>query len=136
MTGKSVVSNPTAASAPPHEVQVDKCEDEDKTHEVNSEVKVSDILKERIGKICYAHKLIIIELMYFMYNDYYLYNLIIDIRATDELHNESEEAKGDDKVDVGKCEVSESRSKILGKTSCVVCITVYTYLYLSHTIVN
>ena len=113
---------------------MNKCEDEDKTHEVNSEVKVSDILKERIGKICYAHKLIIIELMYFMYNDYYLYNLVIDIRAT-ELHNESEEAKRDDKVDVGTCEVSESGSKILGKTSCVVCIIVYTYLYLSHAIV-
>ena len=55
------------------------------------------------------------ELMYFMYNDYYLYNLVIDIRATDELHNESEEAKRDDKVDVGTCEVSESGSKILGK---------------------
>ena len=116
MTGKSVVSNPTAASAPPHEVQVDKCEDEDKTHEVNSEVKVSDILKERIGKICYAHKLIIIELMYFMYNDYYLYNLIIDIRAT-KLHNESEEAKRDNKVDMVTCEVSELGSELLGKTS-------------------
>ena len=99
---------------------MNKCEDEDKTHEVNSEVKVSDILKERIGKICYAHKLIIVELMYFMYNDYYLYNLIIDIRAT-ELHNESEEAKrDDDKVGMGTCEVSESGSEVLGKTGCVV----------------
>ena len=34
-----------------HEVQVNKCEDDDKTHEFNSEVKVSDIFKERIGKI-------------------------------------------------------------------------------------
>ena len=37
-----------------HEVQVNKCEDDDKTHEVNSEVKVSDILKERIGKIMFC----------------------------------------------------------------------------------
>ena len=96
-----------------------KCEDEYKTHEVNSEVKVSDILKERIGKICYAHKLIIVELMYFMYNDYYLYSLIIDIRAT-ELHNESEEAKRDDKVDMGTCKASESGSEALSKTGCVV----------------
>ena len=99
---------------------MNKCEDDDKTHEVNSEVKVSDILKERIGKICYAHKLIIVELMYFMYNDYYLYNLIIDIGATDELHNESEEAKRDDRMDMGTCEVSESGSELLGKTGCVV----------------
>ena len=64
-----------------------------------------------------AYILIIIELMYLMnmYNDYYLYNLIIDIRAT-ELHNESEEAKRDDKVDMGTCEVSESGNNVLGKT--------------------
>ena len=30
---------------------MDKCEDEDKTREVNSEAKVSDISKEGIGKI-------------------------------------------------------------------------------------
>ena len=30
---------------------MDKCEDDDKTLEVNSEVKVSDTFKERIGKI-------------------------------------------------------------------------------------
>ena len=68
-----------------------------------------------------AYILIIIELVYlmYMYNDYYLYNLVIDIRAT-ELHNESEEAKRDDKVDMGTCEVSESGSEVLGKTSCVV----------------
>ena len=31
---------------------MDKCENEDKAHEVNIEIKVSDnILKERIGKI-------------------------------------------------------------------------------------
>ena len=34
---------------------MDKCdEDKDKTHEVNSEVKVSDIPKERIGKMLCA----------------------------------------------------------------------------------
>ena len=44
------------ASAPPHEVQ-DKC-DEDKTHEVNSEMKDSYIFEEGIGKICYAHALL------------------------------------------------------------------------------
>ena len=44
--------DPTA-SASPREVQ-DKC-DEDKTHEVNSEMKVLDVLEEGIGKICYAH---------------------------------------------------------------------------------
>ena len=44
------------ASAPPHEVQVDKCdEDKDETHEVKSEMKVLDILEEGNGKICYAH---------------------------------------------------------------------------------
>ena len=43
-------------SAPPHEVQVDKCdEDKDETHEVKSEMKVLDILEEGNGKICYAH---------------------------------------------------------------------------------
>ena len=70
-----------------------------------------------------AYILIIIELMYlmYMYNDYYLYNLVIDIIAT-ELHNEGEEAKRDDKVDMGTCEVSESGSELLGKTGCVVCI--------------
>ena len=78
MTGKSVVSNPTAAS-----------------------------------KICYAHRLIIVELMYFMYNDYYLYNLIIDVRATEQLHNENEEeVKGDDRCST--CEVLKAESKILG----------------------
>ena len=75
-------------------------------------------------RLYYAHKLIIVELMYFMYNDYYLYNLIIDIRAT-ELHNEGEEAKRDDKVDMGTCEVSESGSELLGKTGCVVCISLH-----------
>ena len=55
-----------------------------------------------------------------MYNDYYLYNLVIDIRAT-ELHNEGEEAKRDDKVDMSTCEVSELGSELLGKTGCVVC---------------
>ena len=76
-----------------------------------------------------AYILIIVELMYlmYMYNDYYLYNLVIDIRAT-ELHNESEEAKRDDKVDMGTCEVSESGSKILGKSGCVVHVTVYTHV--------
>ena len=59
-----------------------------------------------------------------MYNDYYFYNLVIDIRAT-ELHNESEEVKRDDKVDMGTCEVSESRSKILGKTGYVICISLH-----------
>ena len=45
-----------SASAPLHEVRVDKCdEDKDKTNEVNSEVKVSDNLEEENGKICYAH---------------------------------------------------------------------------------
>ena len=34
---------------------MDKCENEDKTHEVNSEVKVSDVLEKENGKICYAH---------------------------------------------------------------------------------
>ena len=43
---------PTANASLHDEVQ-DKC-DEDKTHEVNSEMKVSDILEEGIGKICYA----------------------------------------------------------------------------------
>ena len=39
-----------------HDVHVDKCdEDKDKTHEVNSEMKVSDIFEEGISKICYAH---------------------------------------------------------------------------------
>ena len=50
-----MVSNCTA-SAPPHDVQVDKCdENKDTTHEANSEIKVSDIFEEGIGKICYAH---------------------------------------------------------------------------------
>ena len=58
-----------------------------------------------------------VELMYLLS----LYDLVIDIRAT-ELHNESEEeVKEDDKVDMGTCEVSESGSNLLGKTSCVVC---------------
>ena len=78
-----------------------------------------------------AYILIIIELMYFMYNDYYLYNLIIDIRAT-ELHNESEEAKGDDKVDMGTCEVSESGSELFGKTGCVVCISLHISVSVSY----
>ena len=51
-------------------------------------------------------------------------NLIIDIRAT-ELHNESEEAKRDNKVGMGTCEVSESGSELLGKTSYVVCISLH-----------
>ena len=73
-----------------------------------------------------AYILIIIELMYlmYMYNDYYLYNLIIDIIAT-ELHNEGEEAKRDNKVDMGTCEVLESGSELLGKTGCVVCISLH-----------
>ena len=81
--------------------------------------------------------LIIIELMYLIYNGYYLYNLIIDIRAT-ELHNESEEAKRDDnKVGMGTCEISESGSGVLGRTGYVVLyVSVYTYLYLPHAIVN
>ena len=78
-----------------------------------------------------AYILIIVELMYLMYmyiyNGYNLYNLVIDIRAT-ELHNESEEAKRDDKVDMGTCEISESGSEILGKTGCVVHVTVYTHV--------
>ena len=69
-------------------------------------------------------------LMY-MYNDYYLYNLIIDIRAT-ELHNEGEEAKRDDKVDMGTCEVSESGSELLGKTGCVVCISLHISVSVSY----
>ena len=48
------------------------------------------------------------------------YNLVIDIRVN-ELHNESEGAKRDDKVGMGTCEVSESGNNVLGKTSCVVC---------------
>ena len=43
-------SDPTAISSP-HMVQVDKCEDNDEVHEVNIEVKVSDIFEEGIGKI-------------------------------------------------------------------------------------
>ena len=43
-----------AAISPPHMVQVDKCEDKDEVHEVNIEVKVSDIFEEGIGKI-FAH---------------------------------------------------------------------------------
>ena len=80
-----------------------------------------------------AYILIIIELMclMYMYNDYYLYNLIIDIRAT-ELHNEGEEAKRDDKVDMGTCEVSESGSELLGKTGCVVCISLHISVSVSY----
>ena len=85
-------------------------------------------------RLCYAHKLIIVELMYFMYNDYYLYNLVIDIRAT-ELHNESEEAKRDDKVDMGPCEVSELGSELLGKTGYVVCISLHIFVsFTCHTV--
>ena len=43
-----------AAISSPHMVQVDKCEDKDEVHEVNIEVKVSDIFEEGIGKI-FAH---------------------------------------------------------------------------------
>ena len=43
-------SDPTAIS-PPHMVQVNKCEDKDKVHDVNIEVKVSDISEEGIGTI-------------------------------------------------------------------------------------
>ena len=80
-----------------------------------------------------AYILIIIELMYlmYMYNDYYLYNLVIDIRAT-ELHNESEEAKRDDKVDMGPCEVSELGSELLGKTGYVVCISLHISVSVSY----
>ena len=80
-----------------------------------------------------AYILIIIELMclMYMYNNYYLYNLVIDIRAT-ELHNEGEEAKRDDKVDMGTCEVSESGSELLGKTGCVVCISLHISVSVSY----
>ena len=44
---------PQLMHAPPHDLQ-NEC-DEDKTHEVNSEMRVSDILEEGNGKICYAH---------------------------------------------------------------------------------
>ena len=58
---------------------------------------------------------------------------VVDIRAT-ELHNESEEEeKGDKKLNMGTCEVSESEN-VLGKTSCVVCTRHDPHL--SHTIVN
>ena len=108
---------------------MDKCKNEDKAHEVNTEMKVSDnILKERIGKICYAHKLIV-ELMYFMYN--YFCNLVIDIRAT-KLLNEGDEAKRDDKVDMGTCEVSGRGSELLGKTGYVVCISLHISVSVSY----
>ena len=72
-----------------------------------------------------------VELIYLLS----LYDLVIDITAT-ELHNESEEeVKEDDKVDMGTCEVSESGSNLLGKTSCVVCNRLFDP-YLSHAIVN
>ena len=62
-----------------------------------------------------------------------LYDLVIDVRAT-ELHNESEEeAKEDKKVDMGTYEVPESGHEILGKTSCVVCNRLYDP-HLSHAI--
>ena len=52
MTRESVGSDPTAASAPSHEVSVDKCdENKDEVREVNSEVTFSDIFEEGIGKI-------------------------------------------------------------------------------------
>ena len=65
--------DPTA-SAPPHEVQ-NEC-DEDKTHEVNSEMRVSDIFEEGIGKImlctCTVDSLL---LSYFSHN----YNAVISL---------------------------------------------------------
>ena len=62
-------------SAPPHEVQ-NEC-DEDKTHEVNSEMKVLDILEEGNGKICYAHACTVDSLLlnYFSHN----YNAVISL---------------------------------------------------------
>ena len=133
MTGESVGSNPTAASALPHEVQVDKCdEDKDKVHEVNSEMKVSE---EGIGKIFNACTTVFILFIMLKSCAYYLYDLVIDITAT-ELHNESEEgAKEDKKVDMGTCEVSESENNALGKTGCVVCNRICDS-YPSHGIVN
>ena len=70
-----MVSNCTA-SAPPHDVHVDKCdEDKDKTHEVNSDMKVSDIFEE--GLVRYAmhtdaphHWLVIIELCIYLSHNY------------------------------------------------------------------
>ena len=92
--------------------------DEDKVHEVNSKVKVSDIFEERIGKIFNACTPVFI-LLILLNSCTYLNDLVIDIIAT-ELHNESEEEKEDIKVDLGTCEVSESGSEVLGKTGCVV----------------
>ena len=102
--------------------------DEDKVHEVNSKVKVSDIFEERIGKIFNACTPVFILLILLNLCTYYLNDLVIDIRAT-ELHNESEEEEKEDikvdmstceKLDMGTCEVSESGSEVLGKTGCVV----------------
>ena len=81
---------------------------------------------------CLLYWLLLSSCTLYNYNDYYLYNLIIDIRAT-ELHNENEEAKRDDKVEVGTCEVSESGSKILGKTGCVVHVCHVCSLHISVT---
>ena len=64
-------------------------------------------------------------------NDYYLYNLVIDIRAT-ELHNEGEDAERDGKVDMGTCEVSERGSELLGKTGYVVCISLHISVSVSY----
>ena len=64
-----------------------------------------------------------------MYN--YFYNLVIDIRAT-ELLNEGVEAKRDDKVDMGTCEVSGRGSELLGKTGYVVCISLHISLSVSY----
>ena len=109
--------------------------DEDKVHEVNSKVKVSDIFEERIGKIFNACTPVFILLILLNLCTYYLNDLVIDITVT-ELHNESEEEEKEDiKVDMGTCEVSESGSEVLGKTGCVVYNGLYDQ-YLSHAIVN
>ena len=71
MTGKSVGSDPTVASAPSNEVQVD--EDKDKVQEINSEVKVSDIVEKGIGKIFNACSPVFILLI--MLNSCTYYNL-------------------------------------------------------------
>ena len=111
---------------------MDKCEDEDKVDEVNSEVKVSE---EGTGKMFNACIPVFILLILLNSCTYYLYDLVIDITAT-ELHIESEEEeKEDKKLDMGTCEVSESGSEVLGKTGCVVYNGLYDQ-YLSHAIVN
>ena len=62
----SIGLDPSVASALPHEVQVNKCEeDKDKTHEVNSEVT---IFEERKGKIIYFTHINIHINVYIAYN--------------------------------------------------------------------